>query len=147
MKYGKAQKKLLLFVGCAALGIILCGGKIMAAIAEPQSVNQRGTFDFVVTANQDDDSDMVQKVASYSYADVTVSSYSNNTNKNFLRLRVRRGSDPVSEFRKVTMSPQYLLINYYPEENVRVGQYVYLRGKTAEAAISGSGTMNGIWTP
>lgn len=149
MKRGKTQKKLMAFAACAALGILLCGGTVLAdTVGTPEPRNQSGSFNFVVEKDKDDDSSQITKVSSHTYAEAVVSTYSNNTDVSYLRLRVRRGSTPVSYFGSVTGSSQNVLMDYYTKENVVQGQTVYLRGRTApDVRNEKQGKMSGVWTP
>lgn len=137
MRLSRIQKKVASLSLAAFVGIAGCSVGAGAYVT-------RGPYNFSVSVGGNDTSGEVQKTTDTHYAYATVDSYGNSTNKNYLRLRTRRGGNPVSDFVKVTgVSKKYLNYN----TAVAAGQSLRLRGFVADGASYGYGVMAGTFTP
>ena len=124
-----------------AAGIAVSGSGI-GAMAEAT----RTSFDFTVKAEKKDTTENVQKTYDGDSASANVTTYTNTTNKSYLRLRVLRGKTAVTNYQNVNAVTKYRL-KYKADKSVMTGQSFKLRGYVAEGVTKGTGTMKGVFQP
>ena len=138
-KISKVRKKIMVLGIAALFSIATCGGVAFGATEY--------YFSFGPSPGRADDSARVKKENNRDSAYVTVHQYIEQTNGNYLYVRVRlggnKGTGPCTEKKAVASTATYTLPYYC----IDMDDMYYLRCMTDDIATTGYAAMTGKWTP
>lgn len=137
-KLSKVRRKFVVLGSAALFSITTCGGVAFGAA--------ENYFSFGPSPGRASDSAIVEKENNRDSAYVTVQRYIEQTDGNYLYVRVRmggRGTGPCTEKKAVASTATYTL----PYNCLDVDNKYYLRGMTDDMATTGYAVMTGYWTP